>query len=451
MLRPIRRALLSVSDKTGLVDFARVLVGFGATLISTGGTKKALADAGLAVIDVSDITGFPEMLGRRVKTLHPRVHAGILARRGGPWLHVSDPGRARHRPDRSRRLQPLPVRGDPGPARAARMRRSSRTSTSAAPSMIRAACKNYEDVAVLVGPSQYEAVAAELVGREGFAVAGDARRPGRRSLRGDGGVRCRDRRLLRQTAEPGGDWPERLSAVVEEAVAPPLRREPAPEGGVLRPGDRGRHRRSWRRPEILHGKELSFNNLLDLGLAALGLVREFQHRGRRRHQARQSVAAAIGDDLSRRVREGVRRRGTRRAAFGGILAFNREVDDKTGDADHRAGPTSSSASSLRASRRAAFRDHHDPAELEEERPRAARRARSAGPGGARSTYRRIDAGGLLDPVAATRKRPTSRIFKVKTKRPPTAAERADLRIRLGRGEARQEQRDRAGEGLRRWS
>src|SRR5437588_7669567 len=78
-LRPIRRALLSVSDKTGLIDFAKILAGFGVELISTGGTRKALADAGLTVKDISDLTNFPEMLDGRVKTLHPRVHAGILA------------------------------------------------------------------------------------------------------------------------------------------------------------------------------------------------------------------------------------------------------------------------------------------------------------------------------------------------------------------------------------
>src|SRR5688572_2659624 len=81
MLRPIRRALLSVSDKTGLVDLARGLVGFGVELISTGGTRKALADAGLAVKDISEVTGFPEMLDGRVKTLHPKIHGGLLARR----------------------------------------------------------------------------------------------------------------------------------------------------------------------------------------------------------------------------------------------------------------------------------------------------------------------------------------------------------------------------------
>ena len=87
--RPIRRALLSVSDKTGLVDLARGLAGFGVELISTGGTRKALAEAGLPVRDIAEVTGFPEMLDGRVKTLHPRVHGGILAVRDNPE-HVGD-------------------------------------------------------------------------------------------------------------------------------------------------------------------------------------------------------------------------------------------------------------------------------------------------------------------------------------------------------------------------
>src|SRR5437763_7794735 len=160
MLRPIRRALISVSDKSGLVDFARTLAGFGVRLISTGGTRKALADAGLAVMDVSDITDFPEMLDGRVKTLHPRIHAGILARRGDP-KHVAT--LAEHR------IEPIDVvvcNLYPFEATLAKP-----TSTHeeivenidiGGPSMIRAACKNYEDVAVIVDPSQYAAVMAEL-------------------------------------------------------------------------------------------------------------------------------------------------------------------------------------------------------------------------------------------------------------------------------------------------
>ena len=85
MLRPIRRALLSVSDKTGLVEFARELVTkYGVELIATGGTRKALADAGLAVRDIAELTGFPEILDGRVKTLHPAIYAGLLAKRDKP-------------------------------------------------------------------------------------------------------------------------------------------------------------------------------------------------------------------------------------------------------------------------------------------------------------------------------------------------------------------------------
>src|SRR5260370_32946468 len=81
-LRPVSRALISVSDKNGVVDFARALAGHGVELVSTGGTRKTLSDAGLNVLDVSDLTGFPEMMDGRVKTLHPAVHGGLLAMRG---------------------------------------------------------------------------------------------------------------------------------------------------------------------------------------------------------------------------------------------------------------------------------------------------------------------------------------------------------------------------------
>src|SRR5271154_6891511 len=83
-LRRAARALISVSDKTGVVEFARALAGFGIELVSTGGTRKTLGDAGLKVLDVADLTGFPEMMDGRVKTLHPAVHGGLLAIRGNP-------------------------------------------------------------------------------------------------------------------------------------------------------------------------------------------------------------------------------------------------------------------------------------------------------------------------------------------------------------------------------
>src|SRR5687768_5112940 len=154
MLRPIRRALLSVSDKTGLVDFARELVTkYGVELIATGGTKKALADAGLPVKDVGDLTGFPEILDGRVKTLHPAVYAGLLAKRDKPEhmrtlaehglveidlvvcnLYPFEQTVAKPGVSEAEAIENIDIGG---------------------PCMIRAAAKNFEAVAVLTSPRQY--------------------------------------------------------------------------------------------------------------------------------------------------------------------------------------------------------------------------------------------------------------------------------------------------------
>ena len=109
--RRVTRALLSVSDKTGLIEFAKALAGHGVELVSTGGTAKAIAAAGLQVKDVSELTGFPEMMDGRVKTLHPKVHGGLLAIRDNQE-HADADGGAWHRADRPARGQPLPVRGN---------------------------------------------------------------------------------------------------------------------------------------------------------------------------------------------------------------------------------------------------------------------------------------------------------------------------------------------------
>ena len=127
---PIRRALISVSDKTGMVAFARALAAQGVEILSTGGSAKALREAGVPVKEVSDHTGFPEILDGRVKTLVPQIHGGILGRRDLPE-HVAQMADARHRADRPGGGESLPVRGDRG-ARARRLRTASRISTSAA-------------------------------------------------------------------------------------------------------------------------------------------------------------------------------------------------------------------------------------------------------------------------------------------------------------------------------
>ena len=126
----LRRALISVSDKTGLVDFARALAARGVEIVSTGGTRAALAAAGIAVTDVADVTGFPEIMDGRVKTLHPKIHGGLLGVRDAPE-HAAAMAAHGIAGDRPARRQPLPVRGDGGGRRRLRRPRS-RTSTSAA-------------------------------------------------------------------------------------------------------------------------------------------------------------------------------------------------------------------------------------------------------------------------------------------------------------------------------
>src|SRR5258708_31023557 len=163
----IQRAILSVTDKSGLVDFARKLVALGVELVSTGGTAKLLRDSGIAVKDISELTGFPEMLDGRVKTLHPKVHGGILHRREDP-SHVA--AVAQHG------IAPIDMvvwnlyafektAAKPGVA----FEELIENIDIGGPSMIRSAAKNFHDVAVVTSPADYPAIGEELARSSGGA------------------------------------------------------------------------------------------------------------------------------------------------------------------------------------------------------------------------------------------------------------------------------------------
>src|SRR5579863_8931515 len=156
----IRRAILSVTDKTGLVDFARKLAALNIELISTGGTAKLLRDAGVTVKDISELTGFPEMLDGRVKTLHPKVHGGILHRREDP-KHVAAV--------KEHGIQPVDMvvvnlyafektAAKPG----VKFEELIENIDIGGPSMIRSAAKNFQDVAIVTSPGDYGSIASEL-------------------------------------------------------------------------------------------------------------------------------------------------------------------------------------------------------------------------------------------------------------------------------------------------
>src|ERR1700685_2160696 len=163
--KTIRRALLSVTDKTGLVEFAKALAGFGVELISTGGTARALREAGLTVKDISELTGFPEMLDGRVKTLHPLVHGGLLYIRGNPDHEVAVAAHG---------IQPIDMV-------VVNLYAFEKTAAQAGvpfghltenidiggPSMVRSAAKNFEDVAIVTRAADYAAIAEELQMNQG--------------------------------------------------------------------------------------------------------------------------------------------------------------------------------------------------------------------------------------------------------------------------------------------
>src|SRR6185437_13024073 len=157
--RRITRALLSVSDKTGLVDFARELAGYGVELISTGGTAKALKDAGLKAIDVAELTGFPEMMDGRVKTLHPKVHGGLLAIRADK-KHAAAMEQHGIRPIDLLVVNLYPF--EDTVAKGASYEECVENIDIGGPAMIRAAAKNHSDVLVLVDPEDYAEVTGAL-------------------------------------------------------------------------------------------------------------------------------------------------------------------------------------------------------------------------------------------------------------------------------------------------
>jgi phosphoribosylaminoimidazolecarboxamide formyltransferase/IMP cyclohydrolase len=320
-LRILRRALLSVSDKTGLVEFARGLAAFHVDLISTGGTRKALADAGLKVRDIAEVTGFPEMLDGRVKTLHPRIHGGILAVRDNPEhmqaLQTHD-------------IQPIDLvvcNLYPFEATAARPGATHEEIVEnidiGGPSMVRSAAKNYRDVAVVTDPSQYAAVldemkqhngALSLATRERLAAAAFARTAaydraisayfaGR--VESDTFPASLNLRLERRQTLRYGENPHQRAAFYVEANAPAA---------------------SIARAEVLHGKELSYNNLLDLD-SALNLVREFAEPAAVVVKHNNPCGASIAASLVEAFRKAYE--GDPLSAFGGILGFNREVDEAT--------------------------------------------------------------------------------------------------------------------------
>jgi phosphoribosylaminoimidazolecarboxamide formyltransferase/IMP cyclohydrolase len=324
MSRTIRRALLSVSDKTGLVELALALASHGVELISTGGTRKTLADAGLPVRDISEVTGFPEILDGRVKTLHPRVHGGILAVRDNPEHQATL---------REQQITPIDLvvcNLYPFEATVARPGSTREEVIEnidiGGPSMIRSAAKNYHDVAVLTDPAQYPAVIEEL--RAGGGALAQATRE-RLAAAAFARTAAYDRAISAYFAGLGGgaaaeEFPAELDLHFRQRRR--LRYGENPHQKAAFYVDPACRYACLATAEPLHGKELSYNNLLDLD-SALNLVREFTEPAAVVIKHNNACGAAVRATLEEAFRKAYQ--GDPQSAYGGVLGFNREVDEAT--------------------------------------------------------------------------------------------------------------------------
>jgi phosphoribosylaminoimidazolecarboxamide formyltransferase / IMP cyclohydrolase len=323
----VERALLSVWDKTGIVEFARGLSRLGVEIVSSGGTGAVLREAGVPVTEISDVTGFPELLGGRVKTLHPAVHAGILAVRGDAQ-HASDLNRHGIRPIDLVSVTLYPFEATI--AGGADLAKALEQIDIGGVALLRAAAKNFDHVVVVSGPSQYDEVLADL------RSSGTVGRATRARLARDAFARTSgyDAAIARFLAAEGSDqgaartgFPQHLLLAFEKIQD-------------LRYGENAHQRAAFYRepgaagPSVatarqLAGRPLSYNNIYDLD-TALELVREFAGPA----AVIVKHATPCGVSTAETVREAYlrAREADPVSAFGGIVGLNRRVDGPTAEA-----------------------------------------------------------------------------------------------------------------------
>ncbi|MDD5093350.1 MAG: bifunctional phosphoribosylaminoimidazolecarboxamide formyltransferase/IMP cyclohydrolase [Dehalococcoidia bacterium] len=318
------RAILSVSDKTGLVDFAKGLAGLKVDIFSTGGTKKSLVEAGVAVHSVSDITGFPEILDGRVKTLHPAVHGGIMARRDLP-AHMNELAKHKMSP-----IDMVVVNLYPFVQTVAKANISLQDALEnidiGGPTMIRASAKNFPHVLVVVDPADYPLILEKL--RSGEVVQADRKRLAQKAFQH---VAIYDTAISQYLRDPDDVLPDEMTVAMKKRYGLRYGENPHQKGAFYAeqlPGSQPRNTGiTW--AEQLGGKELSFNNILDAD-AAWAAVVDFAEPTVAIIKHTNSCGLASHQNISEAYRRAFS--GDEIAAFGGIVASNRPIDLATAEA-----------------------------------------------------------------------------------------------------------------------
>jgi phosphoribosylaminoimidazolecarboxamide formyltransferase/IMP cyclohydrolase len=325
--KKIKRALLSVTDKTGLVEFAQVLAGFGVELVSTGGTARVLREAGLTVKDISELTGFPEMLDGRVKTLHPKVHGGLLYIRGNKEHEAAVAAHG---------IEPIDMV-------VVNLYAFEKTAAQAGvafghmienidiggPSMVRSAAKNFEDVAIVTRVDDYPALIEELKTTHGALSRKTRWKLAKKAFGLTAAYDAAIANTLDQIAEaPAPAAP----AEPDTASLPQTLRINFPLAQPLRYGENPHQRAALYAngsglgiagARQLQGKELSFNNLVDLD-ACWELAQEFDEPAVIIVKHTNPCGAATGESLAEAYRKALACDPV--SAYGGVIGINREVD-----------------------------------------------------------------------------------------------------------------------------
>jgi phosphoribosylaminoimidazolecarboxamide formyltransferase/IMP cyclohydrolase len=320
----VQRAILSVTDKTGLVEFARKLSGLGVELISTGGTAKLLRDSGIAVKDISELTGFPEMLDGRVKTLHPKVHGGILHRREN----------AAHRSAVAEHgIEPIDMvvvnlyafektAAKPG----VHFEELIENIDIGGPSMIRSAAKNFQDVAVVTSPSDYDAIAQELASSNGELSAATKWRLAQKAFATTAAYDSAIASTLERVSANGrfefhdeNGFPQTLRLSFNKVTDLRYGENPHQQAAMYSNGS-GKGVANGRQ---IQGKELSYNNIVDLQ-AAWDLAQEFDGPVCAIIKHTNPAGTATGASLLDAYKKALACDPV--SAFGGVIGVNRPLD-----------------------------------------------------------------------------------------------------------------------------
>src|ERR1022692_1713847 len=327
----IQRAILSVTDKSGLTDFARKLAELGVELVSTGGTAKLLRESGVAVKDISELTGFPEMLDGRVKTLHPKVHGGILHRRGDSGhraavakhgipaidmvvvnLYAFEKTAARSGVHLEELIENIDIGG---------------------PSMIRSAAKNFQDVAVVTSPADYAAIAEEMA-RSGGALSRETK--WRLAQKAFATTAAYDSAIASTLERVGGDFalhttegfPQNLRLAFQKVMDLRYGENPHQKAAMYADGSGA----GVANARQVQGKELSYNNMVDLQ-AAWDLAQEFDEPVCAIIKHTNPCGTATGKTLAEAYKRALECDTV--SAFGGVIGVNRPVDGEAAEEMHK--------------------------------------------------------------------------------------------------------------------